>query len=182
VKGAVIAFLFLLVIFIATAPELPIVPEPNKTVKFVFATWDHPDQYGQGIDGFRLYENSTGSWEPAWFSWGYYVEHDDSEHEVFVWNASIFIMLRVWSTINATLVGASDADEGENYHRHNVTVTDRADVTVFEQQNFTYVNGVEGWLYEPFDDLLYYEYTIVLNFLPLPLEVYTVSVLYEVFW
>ena len=149
---------------------------------FLLASWNHPDNYGQGIYAFRIYENTTGSWQPAFFSFGYTVEYDDSEHELFEWNASVFIMLRVWSTINATLVGASDADEGENYHRHNVTVTDRGGVTVFEQQNFTYVNAVEGWLYEPFDDLLYYEYTIVLNFRPLSMETYRVIIIYEVFW
>lgn len=154
----------------------------NEPVRFVLATWDSPDEYGQGIDGFRIYENSTSSWVPAWFSFGYYVEHDDSEHEVFIWNGSLCMMLRVWSQINATLTGAADADEGRNYFRHNITVTNQADTTVFEQQNFTYVDGVEGWLHEPFDDLLYYEHTIILNFLPVFGESYTVVMLLEVFW
>jgi len=141
------------------------------TSTFVISSWDYPDQYGQGIEGFTVYENSTGSW----------VEVGSGDYSnssiLFEWNASVAIKLRCYSSLNNTLTGANDTDEGKNYQRHNVTVTLNNGTVVFSQQNFTYVS-VATWPYP----VWLYSYDVVLNFLPTYAQTYIVNVTYEVFY
>jgi len=160
----------LLMTFIATVP-------PSHSTRFVLAAWAHPDQYGQGIDGFGISENSTGLWNTVIFPWGYIFDHSDSEHEVIDWNASLFMRMRIWFLINQTLTGAIDETDGLNYFRHNTTVLDKTQTVVFNQENLTNHKheATAG-------DLMWYRGDIILNFLPLSDQVYTVTVLYEVFW
>jgi len=37
---------------------------PPAKAQFVIASWDFPDEYGQGIYGFFPLENSSGDWWP----------------------------------------------------------------------------------------------------------------------
>lgn len=150
---------------------------PSHSTRFVLAAWEHPDEYGQGIDGFSIYENSTGSWEIVIFSWGFIFDHSDSEHEVIEWNASLFARFRVWYILNATLTGAIDENDGLNYFRHNTTVLDRNDNVVFNQENFT-----NHYHQATYGEIIWYRSDIVLNFLPLYGEYYTITIEYEVFW
>jgi len=138
---------------------------------FVLASWDFPDEYGQGIDTITVYENSTGSW----VSVGNY---DYDEASVLDWEVGVAIKLKVWTWFNSTLTGAGSTNEGKNYQRHNVTVTDFSDTIVFSQQNFTVVFYDYG---EP-SSMWYYTGSVVLNFLPEAGEYYMVTVVYEIFW
>lgn len=144
---------------------------PPARAQFVLASWDYPDEYGQGISGFTLFGNSTGSWVQV----GDY--HSWTEAHVYDWNVSVAIKLRCYTNFNSTLTGASSTTEGKNYQRHNVTVTDSNDAIVFSQNNFTYT-GVST----VFAPMWLYDYEVVLNFLPDYGQVYTVTVTYEVFW
>ena len=148
-----------------------VVSVPPARARFVLAEWDFPDEYGQGIDTITVYENSTGSW----VSVGNY---DYDESSVLDWEAGVAIKLKVWTWFNSTLTGAGSTNEGKNYQRHNVTVTNAIDTIVFSQQNFTVVFYDYG---EP-SSMWYYDCEVVLNFLPDYGEIYTVSVVYEVFW
>ena len=143
-------------------------PQPNNP-RFVIASWDHPDEYGQGIDTITVYENSTGSW----VSVGNY---DYDEASSLEWNESVGIKLKVWTWFNSTLVNVSTTNEGKLYQRHSVNVTNLG-TTVFSQQNFTYSN-----VYTDSAPMWYYVYDVVLNFLPLAGEIYTVTVNYDVFY
>jgi len=146
--------------------------QPAKA-QFVLASWDFPDDYGQGIDALTVYENSTGDWL---ILGGFGPNVDHSGAGVFDWNASVGIKVRVYCLLNSTLVGVSSTAEGKNYLRHNVTVTNFNGTTIFSQQNFTYFGaGVVGDMYE-------YLYDVVLNFLPEYGEVYTVVITYETWW
>jgi len=144
----------------------------NEPVYFVLASWSFPDEYGQGIEGFEIFENSTASW----VQWNGYQTHEDLG--IFEWNGSVFIKLRCWTWYNSTLTGAENNPDGQNTQQHNVIVTNQAGSTIFSQQNFTYYYRDAG--IDP--PLWFYGYEVVLNFLPLYGEYYTVTVLYEIFW
>ena len=147
------------------------IPQAKANPQFVIASWDYPDEYGQGIEGFEKFENSTGFWVQIG---GMYAASDTAS---IIWNASLFIKLRVYSWINSTFLGLGDTDEGKLYQQHNVTVTNQGN-TIFTQQNIS-------WFYD--DDsidppLWFYGYEVVLNFLPQVGEIYIVTVTYEVYW
>ena len=148
---------------------------------FTIAIWNYPDDYGQGIDGFRFYENSTGSWlsAPYYTDLGefYYLHSYDSGYFIN-WSASVAIKLRVYTVVNATLTNNTDVNIGKNYHRHNVTVLNQYGVTLFSKQNFTYYDGT----YFTPEEEIWYEYDVVLNFLPNYGQIYQIIVNYEVYY
>ena len=163
------------VILLLTTSALLLASVPQVEAQFVVSSWDYPDEYGQGIDAFVIYENSTGSWlelDPP-----YDGLYDWEETYVIPWEVGVGIKIRCYAFQNSTLTGASDTNDGKNYQRHSVIVKNFVDSTVFSQQNFTYdsVNDV-------LDPLWYYGYDVVLNFIPLIGEYYTVTVLYEVYY
>ena len=165
-----VVMVLVLMIGFSTIPQAK--PQAKANPQFVISSWEYPDEYGQGIEGFEMLENSTGSWAQVG---GLYSSSDTHAIE---WNASLFIKLRCYTYFNSTLTGASDTDDGKNYQRHNITVTNFNGTILFSQQNFT-------WFYD--DDSIdppmwFYGYEVVLNFLPEEGQVYTVTVTYEVFY
>lgn len=146
------------------------IPIPQVEAQFVTASWDYPDVYDQGIDLMYIYENSTGSWVEV-------MSYEYDETIVFPWEVGVGMKLRIYAFQNSTLTGASDTADGKNYLQHSVIVKNYADETVFSQQNFTY-NSVNDAL----DPLWYYGYDVVINFIPLAGEYYTITVLYEVYY
>ena len=146
-------------------------PTQPVNAQFVLASWDFPDEYGQGIEKIMIYENSTGSWllfETSWY-------HNGTE--IYAWNASVAIKLRVSTLFNETLTGAVDTTDGKRFQRHNVTVTS-AGSPVFSQQNFTWAYDDDGI----YPDLWLYAYDVILDFLPVGGEIYTVTIDYEIFY
>lgn len=154
--------LMLSIIFIGVSPQV-------RGTRFILASWSYPDDYGQGIEKIRVYENTTGSWL-AVDDFYYY------DSSIVEWNASEAIKLRTFSYLNASYLLIDYPAEGQLIQRHNVTVTDSFDTVVFSQQNFTYAGGSSSGV------MFYYYYEVVLNFLPEYGEVYTISVTYELFW
>ena len=127
-------------------------PQRTKGARFVMASWNYPDQYGQGIEGIKLYENVSGSWESL--TGAFYYDPDESSMDVFELNNSakgIRLNVRCW--LNNTLVGAADIDDARNCLRHNVTLY-LEDTVVFFQQNFTYESGTDSL--DPMFMYLYY--------------------------
>ena len=166
----IIMMLTLSVLVVSNHPPESTVKELEQPAKFVLAEWDFPDEYGQGIEGIEIYENSTSSW----------VMYDNplyDEETNFDWNASVAIKLRVFTWFNSTLTGAGSSNEGKLYQRHSVTVTSLG-TTVFSKQNFTFVASDTG--IDP--PMWFYSYDVVLDFLPVAGEIYTVVVTYEIYW
>ena len=167
---SIIMMLTLSVLVASNHPPESTVKELEQSAKFVIASWDYPDEYGQGIDAIEVYENSTGSF----VLFETYAYDDDTSN--IDWNESVAIKLRVYTWFNSTLTGVSTTNEGKLYQRHSVTVTNLGS-TIFSQQNFTYFYSDQ---IEPF--VWYYGYEVVLNFLPVAGEIYTVVVTYEIYW
>ena len=155
--------------------------KPEKHVYFKLASWDYPDEYGQGIYMLKFYENSTASWVAApWYYVGgeldglpFYSLHYYDPYTLN-WSVGVAMKIRVYSLFNQTLVGVGSTAEGQNYLRHDVTVTTPSS-TVFEQQNFTYYDVTENGNY-------YYEYEVVLDFIPASGQIYTVLLTYEIYF
>lgn len=145
-----------------------IFPRPTNA-QFIIASWDYPDEYGQGINVFDIFENSTGSWLIEVTGYG------PSDNYAMEWELGVSIKLRCYTSFNYTLTGASDITDGQNYQRHNVTVTSLGS-TVFSQENFTYYSSA------PYADLYWYNYDVILNFVLVAGAIYTVTVTYEIFW
>ena len=145
------------------------VPQAKANPQFVIASWEYPDEYGQGIYQIRVNENSTGSWEVV-------DVRTYEEAQIYQWNASVAIQLYVWVYLNSTLTGASNLTDGRNYQQCNVVVTLGNGTIVFSQQNFTFQDEND------YDEMYLYEYDVVLNFIPQSGEIYSVTVTYEVWW
>lgn len=164
-KIAAVVVLLAIVALLVTAREVRANP------RFVIAGWGELDEYGQGIEAFDIEENSSGTWQSI--NGPFY--NDDPC--IFNWSAGVAIKLTCYTWFNSTLTGADSIDNGRLLQRHNVTVTNLADEIVFSKQNFTwYSQSGEFW------PMWWYEYYVVLNFLPLYWEYYTVTVTYEVFY
>lgn len=161
-KLVAIGLMFAIVLTVCAIP-------PTKA-QFVIS-WDYPDEYGQGINRIRIYENSTGSW--VFVEQSYYYD----ELIALEWELGIAIKIHCFSYLNSTLILADDANDGKNYFRHNVTVENIADEVVYSKQNFTYYDhSTEG------DPIWMYEYRVVLDFLPLASETYYMTIFYEVYY
>ncbi len=151
---------------------------PPAKAQFVLASWYYPDEYGQGIAGLKFYENSTGSWvaAPYYTDLGvfYYLNYYETGYTLN-WSAGVAIKIRVDTWLNSTLTGAEDLADGQNFQQHNVTVTNLGSV-IFSQQNFTYVDSIDE------DPRYFYQYSVILNFLPVSGLIYIVTITYEVFY
>ena len=163
ISVSVAVIMILSVLLIASVP-------PAKA-NFVLASWDPSDDYGQGIDGIELYENSTGSWIQV----GEY--HNYTEDHIYDWETNVSIKIICYTWFNSTLTDSSTTAEGQNYQRHSVSVTLSGE-SVFSQDGFTYdsVNITADppqWLYG---------YEVILNFIPAAGSYYTVTINYEVFY
>lgn len=137
--------------------------------------WEFPaDEYGQGIEGINIYENSTGSWVLV----GYWAAGNvDLVEDV---PAHAAIKLRVFSRINCTLIGVSpnNPDSAKPYFRHSVIVYANPfdPWVIFSQENFTYY----GWTQIGYT--IKYAHEVVLNFLTEPLTSYQAAIGLEVFY
>jgi len=145
---------------------------PPAKAQFVLASWDYPDEYGQGIESIAITENSTGSWLP-----GTTIDYDEASELDWPYIGAA-IKLRVYTWFNSTFIGAIDPDDGKNYQCHNVTVKNFAGTTLFSKANFTYV-GCYPSINPP---LWKYYYDVILDFLVDYGEIYTVTVIYKIFW
>jgi len=143
--------------------------QPAKA-RFVLASWDPSDEYGQGIDGIELYENSTGSWIQVG---GYY---DHTEDHIYGWEIGVAIKIVCYTWFNSTLSPAPNTDDGKELQRHSVSVT-LSGGSIFSQEGFTY-DSVNDTL----DPMWLYGYEVVLNFLPTQASYYTVTINYEVYY
>jgi hypothetical protein len=147
------------------------IPEPAKAATFEIASWDYPDEYGNGIWVVRIFENSSGAWMHYDFSY-----YDDSG--VYEWNSTQGIMLHIYCMANNTLVGAAGYADGVDSIRLNVTVTDLGGETVFADEATT-LTGFDSTTYNP---IWLYVYEIVLDFAPVDGNYYAVSITYELWW
>jgi hypothetical protein len=140
--------------------------------RFHIASWTFGDGHGQGIDAFIIKGNATGVWETIYGP----ITNDDPG--IFNWSAGVGIKLYCYTWFNSTFTGATSGTNGRNFQRHNVTVTNTFGDVVFSKQNLTWYSTDTG--IDP--PMWFYEYYVVLNFLPTYGECYAVTVTYQIYW
>lgn len=167
-----LAVVFITVSFLPPSPGDRFIWDPHTQPSFAIAASTYTDEYGQGIDKFEVYENSTGGWE-------YYppYEHYPTDPNIFNLTGGYSVKIYIWTYLNHTLTGATSKTNGRNFLRHNVTVRSVSGDTVFSKNNFTYSDS-----YTVGATLYYYEYSVLLNFLAAFGEYYRVSITYEVYY
>jgi len=108
-----------------------IAPQPT-TATFVLASWDYPDEYGQGIETIYYqirWENDTVK------EWGYTYPANVSQTFEVPSNGTVYLRLTSW--VNGSLMGITNQADAQYYIRQDVNVTNLG-VNVLTQQNFTY--------------------------------------------
>ena len=149
---------------------------PPAKAQFVIASWDFPDEYGQGIYGFFPLENSSGDWWPYSGPMIYFDNDTILDAEIGI---SLGLDVRVY--LNYTLLNLTHPDDmalGPNYFRLNVTVMNNLGSTIFSQNNFTY-DDLCGFVET---DIWYFSEEVYFDFLTVSGEIYTATVTYEIFF
>ena len=161
---------------IAIIVTLLILAVPIQPVKaqFVIAAYTYPTDNGNGIAYIQAYVDSV-------YNGTMYYNPDSYPNDTAInpleVEAEVNITLAVFCWVNGTFTGISSLAEGLNIIRHNVTVTCQNGTTIFSQSNFTYITGSDGSA-----PMYFYRYDVILDFLPVYDEVYTVTVTYEVYY
>ena len=176
--GVVMALL--LMIGVSTIPQQPVTSELEKgTSHFVISSWAYPDEYGQGIRNVAIEQYTNETWVPVNIPSpprGYY--YDPNVYEITNGegsNGSLWIVVQCY--LNSTVCGINDINDGPALIRHTLTVTNTSDSIVFYQENFTLTYQTD------YDDPLYfYQYEVFTDFVPVAGEVYTATIIYEVWY
>ena len=141
--------------------------------KFVLASWDYPDEHGQGIESIYVWHNVSGAWVE--FPDSPFYSSDSTEFNA---TAGENLKVQVYSWLNRSYIGLPEPwNQGHKYIRHSVVVSTSANSSVFSQQNFTY--DAFGGTADPVE---WYRHTVILDFLPVAGEIYTITIDYEAFF
>jgi len=168
---ASVIVLVILGLLVVSMPPSAVVSDTPAKAQFIIASWEYPDEYGQGIIKFQIYENSTGSW----VKYGDDILNTDTG--VIEWNSTASIKLRCWTYVNKTLTQTPTPQDAERVIQHSVSVRLSNGTIIFSQQNFTQFSSLDESYH-----LYIHGYDVVLNFIPELGQIYTVTVIYEVFW
>lgn len=147
---------------------LLVVTPKSANAQFIVASWDYPDEYGQGISTILMYID--GDLEG-------FCNYNNASNE-FIISEGGNITLRVTTYINQTTVGVSTVEDGKLYIRHSVVVTTPSNSSLFSKQNFTYYDGA----LVPPTNRITYTYIIWLDVLWVAGTVYTATINFEVFY
>lgn len=159
---------------------IPQATEPLESANFVIAdSWSYPDEYGQGIRNMGIEQYTNATWVPVNIPSpprGYY--YDPNMFEITNGegsNGSLWIAVQCY--LNSTLCDITDINDGPALIRHTITITNTSKAIVFYQENFTLTYQTD------FDDPLYfYQYDVYTDFVPVSGEIYTATIIYEVFY
>ena len=166
-KGYVIGIALLLSTLLLFVPVQP------AKAQFVLAYDYSSDNYGNAIAYICAYFdgdfNGTMYYDPD----SYPTSTGINPLETY---EGINITLAVFCWLNGTYAGVSSLAEGQTVIKHNVSVALTNGTVIFSQQNFTYNIGGDGNA-----PMYFYRYDIDLDFEPLSGQIYTVTVIYEVF-
>ena len=148
---------------------------PQAQAQFVIADYTYSTtNYGNSIAYIHAYIDSE-------FNASMYKDPDSYPGES-VTNplevaGGVNITLAVFCWVNGTVTGISSLSEGLTIMRHRVTVTGQNGTTIFSQQNFTYIIGSDGDA-----PMYFFRHDVILDFVPVQGQIYTATVVYEVFY
>ena len=165
---AIVSMLFVCSVLIVS------IPETKAQARFIIADYTYPSNNGNGIAYIHAYLD--GAFNATMY------KNPDSYPDEEVTNhldvgIGVNITLAVFCWLNGTHADISSLVEGKTIIRHSVTVTSNNGSTIFSQQNFTYIVGGDGDA-----PMYFYRYDVILDFLPVAGDIYTVIVTYEIFY
>ena len=165
--------LYVIGIALLLSTLLLFVPVQPAKAQFVLAYDFSPDNNGNAIALLRAYfdgdYNGTMYADPD----SYPTITTTATLEV-IEGTSISLQIGCW--LNSTYADVGSLEEGRTVIRHNVSVLATNGTEIFSQQNGTYYSSTDF-----LDPMYYYEYDMLLDFVPVSGQVYTVIVIYEVF-
>lgn len=154
------------------ALESPTAKLGSSRLQFETFTEYTSQPYDMGIWKIYVAFNDTGSWVEVTES---PLEYDDTT--VFQMNASVSCKITIRHTLNKTLLGFAGASDARLLFRIITTVTNETDVL-----QGTYYNGTNTD-FDVVAGLIYYnDCEVILNFLSVYDQIYTVNVDYDTFW
>ena len=151
-----------------------IVSIPPAKAQFVLASWDYPDEYGQGIDEVYVAHNKSGSFVD--FSGSPYSAGDNTTIGLST-GGGYHLRFTIYVQLNRTRISLSKPwNDGHLFIRLAVTVT-AGSTLIFSQQNLTYL--AFGGTADPVE---WYKYSVIPDFIPLDGTFYTVVLSYEIYY
>jgi len=172
-KVLVIGLFAVILITVSLLPPMPgdrFIWDPQTQPRFVIASWDSSDDYGQGIWKVRFAENSSGSFQ-------YERDYYPSDDYVVNWTSGVGMEIDVYAWFNSTLTKVSNVAEGKKLLRHNITVSTLSGV-LWSQENLTY--GSCDTTTDP--PMWSYDYHVVLGMIPTAGESYFITITYETYY
>jgi len=149
------------------------VPVQPTKAQFVLSYDFSPDNYGNAIAYISAYFD--GNWNGSMYKDPDSYPDDTTTNPLETYEG-INITLAVFCWLNGTYAGISSEAEGKTVIQHNVSVACSNGTVIFSQQNFTFNIGMDG--YAP---MYFYRYDVILDFVPVSGQVYTATVIYEVY-
>ena len=146
---------------------------PPAKAQFIIADYTYPSNNGNGIAYIHAYLDGAFNASMYKNPDSYPGEEVTNPLEV---ESGVNITLAVFCWLNGTWAGIASLVEGKNVIRHSVTVSVTNRTTIFSQQDFTYIIGTDGGA-----PMYFYRYDVILDFVPVMGEIYTVTVTYEIF-
>ena len=142
--------------------------------QFVIADYEFPADNGNGIAYIKAFIDGVAS-DTMYYDPDSYPTNTEVNPLAIDAGVSITLELECW--INGTFTGISSLAEGVNIMRHSVVVTCSNGTTIFSQQNFTYIIGGGGDA-----PMYFYRHDVILDFVPDYGQVYTATVIYELYY
>lgn len=149
------------------------IPQVKANPQFVLA-YDYILPDGNGVSQISVLIDGVQNGTMYYASDPYPTYTADNPKDIDV-GVNLTLIVRSW--VNATFCDIATYAEGYNIIRHSIVVTCTNGTTVFSQQNFTYWSGTDYY-----DPMFHYEYWVYLDFVPTYGEVYTATVVYELYY
>jgi len=164
--------IYVLSIALLLSTLLLFVPVQPAKAQFVLSYDYSPDNFGNAIAYIHAYYdddwNGTLYYDPDSYP------GDTATNPIETYEGTN-ITLAVFCWLNGTFADTASVAAGKLVIRHNVSVLMTNGTVIFSQQNFTYVIGAD------FAPMWFYRYDVILDFVPVSGQTYTVTVIYEVY-
>ena len=150
------------------------IPPAKANPQFVMAAYTYPSNNGNAISYITVYIDGVANGTMYYNPDSYPTSTGVSPLEV---TGGVNLTLGVFCWVNSTYVDISSLAEGLNIMKHNVSVVCSNGTEIFSKQNFTYITGTDANT-----PMYFYRHDVILDFVPQDGEVYTVTVVYELFY
>lgn len=148
---------------------------PPTKANFIIASWDYPDEYGQGVYEIRIYQYINGWYGLSETTWGWGPNAENDAFEIFANATAVYILLKC--EMNNTRVNASSLADGENYIQHSGELIQLGHGIIDTVGNFTLYSSSDAS-----DPMFEYWYNCTFEFSPIGGVNYKAVLNIEIYW